>query len=283
MKPGCYPASVTPMDPDGEIDAPALARLLAWFESLGCPGVVLAGTTGEGPSLSAVEKRDLLREVFPARGKLDLVLGVATDSLSEAIWSCRQAAKIGAAAALVMPPCFYREAAGVEAWFEAVLEASGLPVVLYNFPSRTGIALEPDLIARLARHELMAGVKDSSGDPANLAAFRAAAPDKALFVGDESLLIRALEAGWRGTISGAANVLARDLQEIARRWDAGDREAAETRHRLILPAIQALRSRPQPATSKALLVQRGLLPNASVRLPLRAAEPDEKFVASMPA
>lgn len=278
MRPGCYPAAVTPMRPSGEVDAPALARLLAWFESAGCPGVVLAGTTGEGPSLAAVEKRDLLRAVFPARGKLDLVLGVATDSLSEAIWSCRQAATIGAAAALVMPPRFYREASGVAAWFEAVLEESPLPIVLYNFPQRTGIPLAPDLVARLSSHARMVGVKDSSGDPANLAAFRQAAPGKDLFVGDESLLIRALEAGWQGAISGAANLLARELQEIVRRWESGDGAAAETRHRLILPSIQAIRSRPQPATSKALLVQRGLLPAATVRLPLREINPDDSLV-----
>src|SRR5438132_298207 len=107
---GCYPAAVTPFREDGEVDQPGMARLLAWFESQGCAGAVLAGTNGEGPSLSAIEKRDLLRAMMPVRGSIDLILGVATPSLSEAVWSCKQAAKIGAAAALVMAPGYFREA-----------------------------------------------------------------------------------------------------------------------------------------------------------------------------
>src|SRR4051812_46324331 len=110
MNRGCYPAAVTPFREDGEVDQPGMARLLAWFESQGCAGAVLAGTNGEGPSLSAVEKRDLLRAMLPMRGKLELILGVATPSLSEAIWSCRQVAKAGATAALVMAPGYFREA-----------------------------------------------------------------------------------------------------------------------------------------------------------------------------
>src|SRR5690349_13881865 len=134
MHPGLYPASVTPFDSEGQIDLPSLAKLLAYFEASGCRGVVLAGTNGEGPSLSAVEKRDLIREAMPTRGRLDVILGVATPSLEEAVWLNNQAAKAGAIASLVMPPGYFREASeeGVEGWFMQVLDRSKLPIIVYN-------------------------------------------------------------------------------------------------------------------------------------------------------
>src|SRR5436305_4424299 len=107
---GIYPAAVTPFDEKGRVDILCVARLLAWFEAAGCKGAVLAGTNGEGPSLSATEKRDLIREAIPLRGKLDIILGIATSSLEEAVWSCNQAQNAGAVAALVMPPSYFREA-----------------------------------------------------------------------------------------------------------------------------------------------------------------------------
>src|SRR5579862_6215453 len=149
---GCYPAAITPLGADGEVDHPGMARLLAWSESHGCTGAVLAGTNGEGPSLSAVEKRDLLRAMMPVKGKLDLILGVGTPSLTEAIWSCKQAAKSGAVAALAMAPAYFREASedGIYGWFMALMDAADLPVLVYNFPQKTGITITPALMARLS-------------------------------------------------------------------------------------------------------------------------------------
>ncbi|HTQ10429.1 MAG TPA: dihydrodipicolinate synthase family protein [Fimbriimonadaceae bacterium] len=270
---GCYPASVTPFRPDGEVDQPGMARLAAWFESRGCAGVVIAGTNGEGPSLSAIEKRDLLRAMMPVRGKLDLILGVATPSLSEAVWSCKQAAKIGASAALVMAPGYFREATeeGIHDWFVRLMDEAGLPVIVYNFPQRTGVTITPDLMARLASHERMAGAKDSSGSRENLGGYAAALPGKALFVGNETLLTEALRAGWSGTISGAANILANWLSQIVALWLADDLEQAEVKFRLIHPALEAIRKSPQPATNKAVLARLGVLDSGRVRLPLAEA------------
>src|SRR5438270_11988307 len=112
LKSGVYPAAVTPFDAKGRVDMVSVAKLLAWFEAGGCAGAVLAGTNGEGPSLSPVEKRDLLRDAKrsipspPApsppegRGGLDLILGIATSSSDEALWLCKQATALGATAAL---------------------------------------------------------------------------------------------------------------------------------------------------------------------------------------
>src|SRR5437588_2512986 len=123
LQPGIYPAAVTPFDEKGRIDMLSVARLLAWFEANGCKGAILAGTNGEGPSLSPVEKRDLLRDAMPLRGKLELILGIATSSSDEAIWLCKQAGSLGAKAILLMPPFYFREATscGMQKWFELVI------------------------------------------------------------------------------------------------------------------------------------------------------------------
>ncbi|MEJ5170256.1 MAG: dihydrodipicolinate synthase family protein [Fimbriimonadales bacterium] len=273
---GVWPASVTALGSNGRPDPAGQARLLAWFEASDCRGAVLAGTNGEGPSLSAPEKRDLLRDAMPARGRLGVVLGVATSSLEEARWSTRQAAALGADGVLLMPPSYFREAPAdaIADWLEAVVADSPCDVIVYNFPQRTGSAIPAETLARLARLERFAGVKDSSGDPSNLPAYRQAIGEgRVAFVGDETLLVEALRNGWSGTISGAANVLAPWLSAIVADWVA-DRESAEAKFELALPCIRALRAHPQPALSKALLHAMGVLPDPSVRLPLRPARTD---------
>lgn len=276
LPPGVYPATVTPYQDSGEVDVPSLLRLLAYFEAAGCEGVVLAGTNGEGPSLAAVEKRDLLRTAVEGRGKLKLILGISTPSLSEAKWSCSQAAKSGADAVLLMAPGAFRQASAsaVEAWLFEVVSDSPVPVLVYNFPKMCGFSLSAETIHRLSKLEAMIGVKDSSGERDNLASYRAAVdPDHCLFVGDETLLLEALQAGWTGTISGAANTLPTGLCRVLREWTAGDSDQAETWFRLVEPVIRAVRSHPQPATNKAVLHALGVISSPTPRLPLEVSDP----------
>ena len=275
---GVYPAAVTPFDEKGRVDHAAFACLLAHFRAEGCRGVVVAGTNGEGPSLSAVEKRDFVKAAVSHAQGMPVISGVATPSLDEAVWLCRQSADAGAVAILLMAPMYFREASesGVEAWLRSVLDRSPLPVVVYNFPRRTGIRLEPSLMARLAEHPNFLGIKDSSGEVENIAAYAEAAPGKRLFVGDETLLGTAMAAGWTGTISGAANAVARWLAAALDDWNE-NRESALAKLELVQPAIRALRSVPQPMAHKAILAERGVLPNATVRLPLEEL-PAERLI-----
>jgi 4-hydroxy-tetrahydrodipicolinate synthase len=275
LKPGVYPASVTPFTEKGAIDMAATARLLAWFEACGCTGAVLAGTNGEGPSLSATEKRDLVREAMPLRGKLDIILGIASSSLEEAVWLSNQALKSGAVAALVMPPSYFREASedGIVSWFVALMDRTDMPIIVYNFPQRTGITITPTMLQRIAEHDQFAGVKDSSGARENLSGYASALDGsaKALYVGNETLLLEALQNGWTGTISGASNVMPYPLSCIVRDWHDGKQESAEAKFKIALPAIEALRGKSQPATNKALLESIGVIPSGSVRLPLTSS------------
>jgi len=278
MKSGVYPASVTPFNGKGEIDFTSIVRLIAWFKAGGCSGIVLAGTNGEGASLSAIEKRDLVKGAVPLADGLEVILGVATASLDEAIWLCKQAGSAGAHVVLLMPPGFYKNASddGIAKWFEAVLAVSPVPILIYNFPQRTGITIPAETIVRLSKHDKMLGLKDSSGNADNLAAYAEAlsGSGKCLFVGDETLLIPALKAGWTGTISGAANVLPGWLSQIVAEWQV-DPESAEAKAAFIEPALKAIRSCTQPSANKRILFELGVLPTADVRLPLETSSADQ--------
>lgn len=267
---GVYPAAVTPMTDEGLVDEPSVARLMAYFEATGCKGVVLAGTNGEGPSLSAYEKRDLLRTAFSFRGKLKLILGVATPSLTEAEWLCSQAAKNGADAVLVMPPSYFRSATewGVAEWFEKLADNSPCPLLAYNFPKMTGFTMSTEFVERLSQHTNIVGFKDSSGESQNLQNYRVATKGKDLFVGNETLLLNALNAGWTGTISGAANCVPQWLVGVLENRD-------EVKFSLLLPVLETIRASRQPETNKAVLCELGIIKSASPRLPLLYSDPSK--------
>lgn len=271
LPPGVYPAAVTPFDEKGRIDVVSSTKLMAWFEAAGCEGVVLAGTNGEGPSLSAVEKRDRVRDV---KSPLRRILGIATPSLDEAIWLTKRAAEFEAVAALVMPPGYFRSAGetGITDWFLRLLDASPIPILAYHYPKMTGIPLSEAIVRRIADHPRLIGLKDSSGEPANLPLYKELLPKHVLFVGDETLLWDALGAGWSGTISGAANLVPEWLVRIVREFFANERESAKTKFELLLPVLQTIRRGPQPALNKGVLCHWNVIESGRMRSPLEPAD-----------
>lgn len=267
LRSGVIPAMVTPFLETGEVDDLSVVRLISRFESYGCAGVVIGGTNGEGPSLSAVERRDLVRRAI---GPLPVIAGLATSSLPEAVWLSEQAGKAGAVAVLAMPPYFVRPADpdGMAAWFQTLLDRSPIPVILYHFPRKTGFRFEPEWLKPVLDHPNAGGIKDSSGEAELIPIWRElCGPDQTLWIGDEKLLFEALSAGWTGTISGVANSIPDPLVRIIEDWP-DCRESAETRFSLTLPLIESLRATSQPSTHKALLAQWGWITDPSVRPPL---------------
>jgi 4-hydroxy-tetrahydrodipicolinate synthase len=222
IRAGVHVAAITPFTADGTIDTPYFVRLLAHFEAHGAQGVVVAGSTGEGPSLSAPEKVQLYQLAVQAKGRLQVIAGVLSCSLDEALYLARQAAKAGCDALMVAPPFYYPATLeGLIAFYRAVLDASRLPVILYNIPQRTRVKLTPALVDALLEHPNLHGIKDSSGSvrcAAPVPEVRAA-PARVGRRGEAAVALSA--RGGRGSISGLANVYLPRMVALCRAFEAG--------------------------------------------------------------
>lgn len=278
---GVYPALVTPFDEKGMLDAPSLARLLGFHKAAGVSGIVLAGTNGEGASLTGAEKRDLLEAARVCDPDQRFILGLPVNSLSEATWLAGAAGKKGASALLLSPPSFWKRAseAGLFEWLKTVLDAASVPVLLYENPPANGTALPRERLPELLAHPMCAGVKNSSVKEDELDWWRERVPeDQALWVGDERMIPAAFNKGWNGTISGASNLLSPWLVPIVRDWP---NESAQAKFDLIQPLLEEFRRHSQPETHKSVLALWGLLDSATPRLPLLPGTQAEAVAAEV--
>jgi len=238
----------TPFGEDGGVDARALRGNIARWNETGIGGYVILGSTGERVHLS---EREALEVVNAARasapGHLAFVVGVGQHGTRESIAEARRAADSGADAVLVITPHFYRAAmtpAVLSNYYESIADASPVPVVLYNIPQNTSVALSPDTLARLSEHENIIGIKDSSGDMVNfLEMLRLASGKFAVLTGHASLLHAALSAGASGAILAAGCVAPEVAVEIARLVERGDHESALARQREFTPLARAVTTR----------------------------------------
>lgn len=205
----------------------------------GAVGVVAAGSTGEASLLAEDEFRQVvawLRDIVP--DDRWLVAGAGRESTRATIAACRAAAEEGADAVLVRAPSYYGPVLTVDSLidhFRAVADHSPVPLVLYNFPKYTHVALTEQLVRALATHENVWGAKDSSGDLKNFAAYREAAPDWSLFIGPGALYYAALELGAAGAIAAVACFAARSAVQIGRAFDRGDKTEAGAIQEVVAP------------------------------------------------
>lgn len=268
---GSFVALVTPFNENGSIDEVALAKLLAWHEAEGMDGAVVAGTNGEGPSLSATEKRDLARLSMEFKGRLKIILGLGTCSITEAIWLEAQSVKIGVDACLVLPPFYFKATdEGLLKWFNQLIDNAQTPLIIYNFPQTTGISISPEIIKNLFEHDIVIGIKDSSGDKQTLDSYLTVASQfkKSVFVGDERLLLQSLKQGGSGTISGLANSFPKLISRQCK-------EKSDVLQNLIDEAVANIKIHPQPAVHKWVLKQKGI-DVGEVRPPLVSLSEEQK-------
>lgn len=265
---GVYPALVTPFDEQGAVDGPSLARLLGFHQAAGVSGVVLAGTNGEGASLTFSEKRDLLVTARAIAPELPLILGLPVNSLLEATGLASLAGRKGADALLLSPPSFWKRAPeeGLHSWLKQVMDAASAPVLLYHNPPANSTGLPRERLEELLDHPNCGGVKNSSVTEEDLSWWRSRVKqNQCLWVGDERMIPSAFAHGWNGTISGAANLLSPFLVPIVRDWPS---QPAQVKFELIRPLLEAFRQNPQPETHKAVLHHWGLIASPMPRLPL---------------
>ncbi|CAL9388965.1 MULTISPECIES: 4-hydroxy-tetrahydrodipicolinate synthase [unclassified Streptomyces] len=250
-------AMVTPFTRTGAaLDLDRAAELAADLVARGCDGLVLNGTTGESPTTSDAEKRELITAVRAAVGaSVPLVAGVGTADTAHSVELARQAEAAGADGLLVVPPYYSRPPqAAVEAHLRRVADATGLPVMLYDIPGRTGTRIEPDTMVRLAEHPRIVAVKDCAYDVLGTTKVLARTA-LAFYSGCEELNLPLYALGGAGCVSTVANVAPAEVRAVLDAFDAGETAEAARLNRRLLPLTELMMASglPGAVTAKALL------------------------------
>ncbi|MBC1383591.1 4-hydroxy-tetrahydrodipicolinate synthase [Listeria innocua] len=265
-------AMVTPIHPEkNKVCKKRIHHLVNHLIDNGSDGLVIAGTTGESPTLSHDEKMKLFRQVVETNaGRAKLIAGTGSNNTAETIAFTKEVAELGGIDAVLVVAPYYNKPNqdGLYAHFVAIAEASDLPVVIYNIPGRSVVNIEPETIIRLAKLPNIIGVKESSGNLDNISKIIAETSDDFLvYSGDDSLTLPILAVGGNGVISVASHVVGNEMQEMMQAFESGDVKKAASIHRSLLPLMNGLFSVPNPAPTKYLLNQQGISVGP-VRLPL---------------
>ena len=262
MLKGSFVALVTPMHPDGTLDLDAFAKFVEWQIGQGTHGIVPVGTTGESPTLSHDEHRQVVETaVKAAAGRVKVVAGAGSNSTAEAIELTRHARQAGADAALVVMPYYNKPTQeGMVLHYTAIADAVDLPIVIYNIPSRSVVDMTPQTMGRLAKHRNIIGVKDSTANLARpLHTRRECGPGFVQMSGEDHTALAFLAAGGHGCISVTANVAPRLCSDMHLAWQDGltDRAIAIQDRLLALHDALFIESNPGPVKYAASLLGHG--------------------------
>jgi 4-hydroxy-tetrahydrodipicolinate synthase len=268
---GCGTALVTPFKSDTSVDEDALRALVAWQVESGIDFLVPCGTTGETPTLSHDEwLRVIDVTVEVVGGKVPIVAGATSNSTHDAVEKAKEAASRSGVDAILTASPYYNKPTqeGQYRHFKSIAEAIEKPIILYNVPSRTGANLEPSTMARLAEVSNILGVKEASGNIAQVADVCCAAPESFLvFSGEDALTLPVVALGGAGIISVASNEIPHEMAEMTRAALNNDWENARRIHRKYLPLMQANFMESNPLPVKAVLAMLGKIEEV-YRLPL---------------
>jgi 4-hydroxy-tetrahydrodipicolinate synthase len=266
---GSMVALITPFRA-GKVDFASLEALVEAQIAGGQAALVPCGSTGESATLSHAEHTEVVAFVVKrAAGRVPVIAGTGSNSTAEAIRLTREAEDAGAQGALLISPYYNKPTqAGIVAHYRSVAEASRLPLIVYNIPGRTGSTIEPDTLARLAETETIVGVKDSTGSLDRVMDTIAACGDRmAVLSGDDSLALPIIAMGGRGVISALANVVPREMADLARAALEGHWDEARRLHFTLLPLMRACFLETNPIPVKAAMSILGRCAD-ELRLPL---------------
>lgn len=269
-------AIVTPFDADGAVDHEAFWRLVRHLGENGSDGVVVAGTTGESPTLSDDEKVALFAAAVAASGgRMTVVAGTGTYDTAHSVETTRRAADVGCDAVMAVTPYYSKPPQeGLYRHFTAIADASDLPVLLYNIPGRTARLIEVETLVRLAEHPGIVAVKDAVDDLAFTERSLAALPeDFAVYAGSDFMAFDVIAAGGVGVVSVASHLVGRQIAAMIAAIGEGDLPGARKIHEALAPLFDALFVEPNPMPVKAA-VDRWWEPVGEPRLPLIPAAPE---------
>ena len=270
MYEGVFTALVTPFTQEGKLDEQALRRLVDFQIAEGIDGLVPVGTTGESPTLDAEESEAVIRiTIEQARGRVPVIAGAGSNSTDKAIHLSQAAKKLGAAATLQVAPYYNKPTAeGFLRHFTAIADAVDLPMVIYNIAGRTGKNIENPTMLKLAAHRNIAGVKEASGDIAQMMNLIAQKPASfAVLSGDDNLAFPLIALGGKGVISVASNLVPGRMKEMVGAALRGQWDKARELHYRLLPLFKAIFIETNPIPIKAALAMKGLMKEV-YRLPM---------------
>lgn len=271
-------AMVTPFDNNGNIDFQKTEKLVEYLIHHGTDSIVVAGTTGESPTLTTEEKLALFKHVVSVVNKrVPVIAGTGTNNTRASIELTKKAEQTGVDAIMLVTPYYNKpNQEGIYQHFKAIAESTHLPVMLYNVPGRTSSSIAPETVIRLSEIDNIVAIKEASGDLDNMAKIIEKTPDNfALYTGDDSLTLPTLSIGGYGVISVASHVVGDEMQEMIQAFLSGDVKKAGSLHRRLLPLMKELFKAPNPVPVKAALQIKGL-DVGPVRLPLVPLTTDER-------
>lgn len=276
---GAASAIITPMNENG-VDYENFKKLLNWQIEEGIDALVIAGTSGEGSTLTDEEHREVLKfAVEVVGGRVPVIAGTGSNDTAYAIDLTKFACEVGCDAMLVVTP-YYNKATqkGLIKMFNAIADASTKPIILYNVPSRTGVNIEPATYAELAKHPMIQAIKEANGQIDKITETMALCGDKLdLYSGNDDQIVPLMSVGGKGVISVLSNVLPKETSEMCHKFFNGDVKGAAEMQFKYFALTKALFSEVNPIPVKAAMAAMGFCEDY-VRLPLTVMEDDHKAV-----
>ena len=274
---GAASAIITPLTKDG-IDFENFGKIIDWQVKNGVDAIVVAGTTGEGSTLTDEEHKAAIKfAVEKINGRVPVIAGTGSNDTAYAIELSQYAEKVGADALLLVTP-YYNKATqnGLIASFTAIADAVNIPCILYNVPSRTGCNLLPETVAKLAEHKNIVAIKEASGNLSQVAQIAALCGDKLdIYSGNDDQNVPIMSIGGKGCISVLANVMPKETHEMCESFFNGDITRSRELQLSLLPLINALFCEVNPIPVKAACSAMGFGENI-LRLPLTPMEKEHE-------
>lgn len=275
-------AMVTPFDHKGHIDFAKTTQLVHHLIETGTESIVVAGTTGESPTLSKEEKIALFQHVVKVVDKrVPVIAGTGSNNTYASVELTKKAEQLGVDGIMLVAPYYNKpNQEGMYQHFKTIAEATNLPVMVYNIPGRSAVNIAPETIIRLAEIPNIVAAKEASGDLNAMTKIIAnTSSDFLVYSGDDSLTLPALSIGCAGVVSVASHVVGREMQQMISAFLEGNIKEAASLHQRLLPIMQGLFAAPSPAPVKTALQMKGFNVG-SVRLPLVPLTEEERLTLS---
>ncbi|MDM5198920.1 4-hydroxy-tetrahydrodipicolinate synthase [Fictibacillus enclensis] len=262
-------AMVTPFDSKGNIDLTKTTKLVNYLIENGSDSLVVAGTTGESPTLSTEEKLALFRHVVKVVDKrVPVIAGTGSNNTRASIDLTKKAEETGVDAIMIVAPYYNKPSQeGILAHFKAIAEVTSLPIMAYNVPGRTVVHFTADTVIELSKIPNVIAIKDAGGNLGDMSRIIEETEDFQLFSGDDGMTLPVLSIGGTGIVSVASHVIGNEMQQMVTAYKQGRVTEAARLHRKLLPVMDELFKAPSPAPVKTALQFKGL-DVGSVRLPL---------------